>query len=697
MPSIHLFIISAVLFCLNPHLVLAETSLPAKRKIIASVQADLPPTYSLNPVSQAPQGFAIDLLNEVARRSGLEVEYVVNRTSEENQKMVLNGRADVIPSLAIDEDRKKRFAFTNPVETLPQSFIVRHKSSVTGLKSGMRAGVVRGSIAHTYLLQKQDIKIVAATSLQNLLIDLLAGNLDIIMAPGPSIMKLAMDSGIEDHLRTLEPPVLPGVRAMALRPGDTELLKILNAAIDQFIGTPEYRAIYFKWWGKPKPFWTTRKVTWAVAIVLTVSVLGMGCWRHLTVLRLNRALNQTLEELEISRKNLQQSEDISRHLALLADRERARSQAILESIQDGISIQDRDYRILYQNPRQIELYGENLGAYCYQAYQHKDAVCEGCLVEATFRDGYLHTDITTLQSPAGVQYLEIVASPLRDENGVVIAVIESMRDITAKKRVESELELKRQQLEKINSSLEQHINRAVAELRRKDMMLIQQNRLASMGEMISNIAHQWRQPLNNIGLIVQNLPVALESGELKVCDLEKEVAGAMEIILHMSRTIDDFRNFFRQDKEKLDFIINLVVERSLKLVATTLAHDNIRVEVGSEGEITTTGYQNEYAQVLLNILANAREVLVERMVPAPRIYIHLSRENSRSVVTIRDNGGGIADDVLPRIFDPYFTTKEPGKGTGIGLYMSKVIMEQNMDGRLTARNIAGGAEFVIEL
>lgn len=698
MPCIPLLFISVLLFCLTPFLAHADTVASANRKIVAAVQSDFPPTYSIDPVTRTPQGFAIDLLNEVARRAGLRVEYVLGRSWEESQEMVLNGRADIIPSLAIDEARKKRFAFTNPVESLPVSYIVRNNDPITGLKNGMKTGVMRGSIAQAYLQKNHDVTVVPSDSLQKLLLDLLAGNLDIILAPAPSILKLAMDSGIEHHLRILEPPVIEGVRAMALRPGDTELLGQLNRAIDQFVGTPEYRTLYFKWWGEPKPYWTTKKVAWSVVIAMALSAIGMGIWRYLTVLHLNLRLGQALRHLEESRQNLQQSEDISRHLALLADRERARSQAILESIQDGISIQDRDFRILYQNPRLIELMGEHSGSRCFKAYRQKEAVCNNCIVEETFRDGRSHTACMTFSGPATDRYLEIVSSPLRDENGDVIAVIESVRDITDKREVESELALKQQQLENINSSLEQRVKESVDELRQKDAQLIQQNRLASMGEMINNIAHQWRQPLNNIGLILQNLPFSVKTGEMDVSGLEKETADAMEIIKHMSSTIDDFRNFFRKDKEKRIFSINKVLEKSLKLVAPTLTNDKIQVELKCAQEITANGYQNEYAQVLLNILANAREVLTDRRTPDPRIRILLlAGEQGRSVLTISDNGGGIADDVMPRIFDPYFTTKGPGKGTGIGLYMSKVIMEQNMDGRLTARNIINGAEFVIEL
>jgi C4-dicarboxylate-specific signal transduction histidine kinase len=171
----------------------------------------------------------------------------------------------------------------------------------------------------------------------------------------------------------------------------------------------------------------------------------------------------------------------------------------------------------------------------------------------------------------------------------------------------------------------------------------------------------------------------------------------MDVILHMSHTIDDFRNFFRQDKEKSDFNINRVVSRCLEFVAASLENCNIRVDTADTEQACATGYQNEYAQVLLNILNNARDALIELDVADPRISIRVCNENGRSLVAIRDNGGGIADAILPRIFDPYFSTKEPGKGTGIGLYMSKVIIEQHMEGRLTARNVDGGAEFRIEV
>jgi len=270
-------------------------------------------------------------------------------------------------------------------------------------------------------------------------------------------------------------------------------------------------------------------------------------------------------------------------------------------------------------------------------------------------------------------------------------------NITDLKLAQNSLTAQQELLEELNRSLEKRVRQSVDELRQKDLMLIQQSRQAAMGEMINNIAHQWRQPLNNIGLIVQNLQSQYEAGEMNSDQMSANVQSAMDVIAYMSRTIDDFRNFFRQDKERHAFVVNLMVSRSLDFLLPTLKSNGINVECREEPEIIAEGYPSEYMQVLLNILNNAKDVLLERKVPNPQINIAIFRQKQRAVVTIRDNAGGIPDTVLPKIFDPYFTTKEQGKGTGIGLYMSKTIIEKNIDGSLTARNVDGGVEFRIEI
>jgi len=249
----------------------------------------------------------------------------------------------------------------------------------------------------------------------------------------------------------------------------------------------------------------------------------------------------------------------------------------------------------------------------------------------------------------------------------------------------------------LNQSLEVRIVQAVDDLRRKDRMLIMQDRLAVMGEMINYIAHQWRQPLNTLGLIIQQLPIFYKSGEISEEMLEENVGNSMELIQHMSRTIEDFRNFFKPDKEKVAFSVNQVIARTLALIEESFMDQKIGIALQTEGDPMANGYPNEYAQVLLNILMNARDELVGHNVDDALISIHAFGEGGRSVVTITDNAGGIADEIIDSLFDPYFTTKEPDKGTGIGLFMSKTIIEKNMGGRLTVRNTGSGAEFRIEV
>jgi C4-dicarboxylate-specific signal transduction histidine kinase len=227
--------------------------------------------------------------------------------------------------------------------------------------------------------------------------------------------------------------------------------------------------------------------------------------------------------------------------------------------------------------------------------------------------------------------------------------------------------------------------------------MIQQNRHAAMGDMIGNIAHQWRQPLNTLGLVTQKIGIFYGSDHFNQDFLDESIGKSLELIQFMSRTIDDFREFFSTDREKTVFRIDEAVSKALTLVEAGLREQMIKAEVRNGGEIAISGYPNEYAQVLLNILINAKDACTERKIKSPRLVISIGTENGASVVTIADNAGGISTDIIDKIFDPYFTTKGPQQGTGVGLFMSKTIIDNRMGGRLSVRNTELGAEFRIEV
>jgi C4-dicarboxylate-specific signal transduction histidine kinase len=273
----------------------------------------------------------------------------------------------------------------------------------------------------------------------------------------------------------------------------------------------------------------------------------------------------------------------------------------------------------------------------------------------------------------------------------------TLRDITERRRMEERLREKKERLEELNRTLEEKIREEVDKNREKDHLLILQSRQAAMGETIASIAHQWRQPLTAISLLVQDLGETYVYGEFTKEYLDTTIRNALNTIQHMSRTIDDFRDFFRRDKERQAFSLRNIVDRSLSFIETSLRYHNVSVEIDVDDELIVFGYPNEFSQVLLNIIGNAKDIFRERCTTDPVIRIHGFREKKKTVVTITDNGGGIPEDIIGRIFEPYFTTRKLENGTGIGLWMSKTIIEKNMGGKLTASNVEGGARFRIEV
>jgi signal transduction histidine kinase len=257
-----------------------------------------------------------------------------------------------------------------------------------------------------------------------------------------------------------------------------------------------------------------------------------------------------------------------------------------------------------------------------------------------------------------------------------------------------ELESKKLQLVQLNTSLQQRVDASVTELREKDQMLISQSRQAAMGEMIGNIAHQWRQPLNALSMLVANIQAAFQYNELDGAYLEKSSATANRLIQKMSSTIDDFRNFFRPDKTIVLFSPLEQINHAVSLMEGAFASHNISINLDALQDFIITGYPNEYSQVILNLLTNAKDAIIESgSAMAGDISITLYERNGHGCVSVRDNGGGIPADVKDRIFEPYFSTKN--MGTGIGLYMSKMIIERNMNGKIEVNNRDNGAEFIV--
>jgi len=231
----------------------------------------------------------------------------------------------------------------------------------------------------------------------------------------------------------------------------------------------------------------------------------------------------------------------------------------------------------------------------------------------------------------------------------------------------------------------------------QQMLMAQQSRFASMGEMIGNISHQWRQPLNALGLILQKLALFQSRGMLDAKHLDASIEKGMNLINSMSATIDDFRDFFNPNKEKENFSVNASIAKAYTIVESAFDNASIEYRLETDSDIEIYGYMNEFSQVMLNLLNNAKDALNEKNIASGHVVVRVKKYEDKIEVTVEDNAGGIPAEVADKIFDPYFTTKEEGKGTGIGLYMSKIIIEEHMDGRFDFYNTADGACFRIRL
>ncbi len=265
-------------------------------------------------------------------------------------------------------------------------------------------------------------------------------------------------------------------------------------------------------------------------------------------------------------------------------------------------------------------------------------------------------------------YVNTTITPILNEDGEIDEFIAIRYDVT------KEVELQMQ-------------------LQEKQEMLLWQSRFASLGQMMANIAHQWRQPLTELNLTLYNLKnAALMADSDKIDSIYQE---SKNIIQAMSRTIDDFQNFFKPGKEKEVFSPKNSIDNALAMLDKILKKESISLDMDIDRSLKITGIQNELTQVLINLFQNAKDALLANRIHGRRIEISAIRKGDDAIISIKDNAGGIPDEVKGKIFEPYFTTKHTSQGTGLGLFMSKLIVEKSLNGVLNFYNTDKGACFEI--
>ena len=262
-----------------------------------------------------------------------------------------------------------------------------------------------------------------------------------------------------------------------------------------------------------------------------------------------------------------------------------------------------------------------------------------------------------------------------------------------------ELQLTNDELKELNENLELRVQKEIEKNNEKEKQLFAQSKMAAMGEMIGNIAHQWRQPLSVISTIASGIKMQYKFDQLKIETLPSQMGEIVDRTQYLSQTIDTFRNFLKEKKEFQEIILQESIHDSLEIVGTTLKNHQIKIQKNFDDEnpIKIFTISSELIQVIINILNNSKDVLIEKNVDNAWVKIELIEDGQHTTLTIEDNGGGVPEDIILRIFEPYFTTKHKSQGTGLGLHMSYNIVTESLNGEIYVQNSENGAKFFIIL
>lgn len=382
----------------------------------------------------------------------------------------------------------------------------------------------------------------------------------------------------------------------------------------------------------------------------------------------------------------------------------------------GIVFTDKNGTMQYANPKFIamtgfamnECIGKNVNI-LKSGIQNKQFYKE---LWQTIRKGEnWNGEIANRKKDGTLYWEEMSIAPIADENNRITHFVATKKDITDEKQLHRELllanselnemtetlKMREQNLEKMNEQLTILIKKEAENILEKDKLLMQQSKMAVMGEMIGMIAHQWRQPLNAVSAATIKINMLNELGVLKSEELSKTLKFIQDMSQKMSATINDFMDFSKPDREKERVNVKDVLENVFKIIDAQLTTRNIVFNIDIEENIHLLTYKKELAHILLNLLSNARDAFENKEMPDKIITVRACAKGDHIIINVIDNAGGIKGEILPKIFDPFFTTKPVGKGTGLGLYMSKKMLEEHFDGVISVTNRESGAEFTIVL
>ena len=618
---------------------------PERRAVTAAVLDDFPPLYDIDKQGR-PVGFAVDILGYVQRATDLDLEYLVVPNWAKAMEAVRDGRASFIPGIGISPAREREFLFSEEIETVPVSCFVRSDNfEISGIESlgGRRVAVIGQSAAFTKLRGRKDVILVQFSTIDSALFSLLAGDVDAFVFPEPVLLRKARLLDLEDRVKVAGKPLMELKRGYLLRKGDEALAARINPAIRAFVNSREYGAAYRKWYGRPKPFWTIRRVAVSMGGLLGISIIIMFLWRYRTIVRYSRTLAQSIVERE-------RAEEARR------DRE-TELRTLIDSLPQRVFFKNTELIYVFASasyagdmglhPKEFpgktdfDFHSKELA----EKYRSDDRSVMSARKTLEFEERYVHGDKQLT--------VHTVKVPVEDENGAVRGVLGIFWDIT--ERLEMEAKLRHAQ------------------------------KMDAVGQLTGGVAHDFN---NLLAIVLGNLEL-MELGAKDDPSLLDHIAKAMRAVERGGLLTQRLLAFSRQqplEPQTVDpgELVSGMLDMLRRALGETVAiHDSLPASVWP---VSVDAAQLENA--LINVAINARDAMPgggDRTIEAGNVL--LDEEYSKLhadvvpgeyvLLEVSDNGEGMPPEIRDQAFEPFFTTKETGKGSGLGLSMVYGFVKQS--------------------
>ncbi len=614
-----------------------------------------------------PHGISIGVLKKISKISGLKFELVKTDSWLQSKKYLYNKKCDLLPAVITTNKKPKYALLTKPYINFELfMFAKKDKGFAINFKSLVSKPMARkkGSGIIKVLKEKYpNINILETNSCKESFDFVDNGKAYYTISTLPVAQYYIKKYGYNDIV-IIGNAGLRYKLSMAVRDDMPQLVDIINSCLPS-ISSSDIDSIYTHQINDIK---LKQYNQYIINILIIVAIVVLILFAVIYVInKKNAELKSVKYSLEESLNSLEKMKDV-----------------LLQGIiiyQNGVCVNANRVALKTLGYTKDEIVGK--GYFDLISNKYRDIVEEALNKDLT--DAYeiemIKKDRTTIYTLAKGGWIDIKGKRSR---------VGSFVDITHIKKLEEELK-------NINDTLGKRVKEEVNKNRQKDNMMMQQSKMASMGELLSMIAHQWRQPLNAISVTINSLLLKVELGNYDEKLIKEKIESMSEYIKHLSETIDDFRNFFKPDKQKESVCIDDIIKSVLKIIKESIISKGINIELELNCKTYINTYPNELKHVVMNLINNAQDALEEREIQNPSIKISTLNHNGYVVITIEDNAGGIDKSIMDRIFEPYFSTKSKKEGTGLGLYMSKIMVEEHLSGKLNVENTKYGAKFTVTI